>query len=152
MKWVRYLRKRRALGRQLGDCRKAWRGMTEDSRRALVDAQKVRQAQGITSAFDPHDGWVEELPYVTKPTLFPGMSAYGNHPTGHAIAYLRWVLYAYCGYNVRPAANWGPWSYSSAVMTGVYNTMAFFGATPSYTCSEGNGTWDVIDFIWAYNQ
>lgn len=151
MKWLRYIAKRRAMGRMLGDCRKAWRGMSEDSRQAFVHAMKAKQAKGITSAFNPRDGWVEELPYITKPTLFPGMSAYGDDLTGDAIAYLRWTLYKYSGYNCRPAANWGPWSYSSTVQQGVWNTRVFFGMSGSYYCSEPS-TWDLIDFIWAYNQ
>lgn len=152
MKRIRYILTYARTRRALSDARKAWRGMTPASRLALVDAKRITRPQGITSAFDPHNGWVEELPYVTKPTLFPGMSAYARtHPTGQAIGYLRWVLYAYCGYAVRPSTD-GPWSYSATTMQGVYNTLAFFGAQPSYYCSEPNGGWDVIDFVWAYNQ
>lgn len=147
---LRYLAAYPGLVRRLGPARRAWRGMTPESRAALIN--RANRPRGITGTFNPHDGVVDDLPHITKPTLFPGMSAYGNHLTGHAIAYLRWVLYSTSGYAVRPAANWGPWSYSSTCQQGVYNTLAFFGATPSYYCTETNDGWDLIDFLWNWNN
>ena len=137
------------LRRTLGPTRQAWRGMTPESRAAFV-ASRPRPL-GITANFNPHDGVVDDLPYITKTSLSGTMYG-GNTPTGHAIAYLRWTLYAYCTYTpLRPLANWGPWTYSPCAQ-GVYNTLVFFGYPGSYTCSEANNGWDVIDFVWAWNQ
>jgi len=148
MRRLKYLAAYPRLHLMLGEARKAWRGMTPETRASYSRTRP----QGITGAFNPHDGVVADLPTITKPTLFPGMSAYGNHATGHAIAYLRWVLYSTSGYSVRPAVNWGPWSYSATCQQGVYNTLAFFGSSPSYYCTEANDGWDLIDFLWNWNN
>ncbi len=141
---LRYLKAYPGLRRRLGAARRAWQAMS-------VEEREVAARRGITGSFNPHDGVVGNLPTITKPTLFPGMPAYGDHPTGHAIAYLRWVLYSTSGYSVRPAVNWGPWSYSATCQQGVYNTLAFFGLTASHFCSEANGAWGLVDFLYDWN-
>jgi len=151
MRRLRYLLRYPLTWWALNDLRTEVRAMSPEARAAAISRARAHRTQGITAAFNPHNGVVEELPFITKTSLSGSMSG-GNNATGYAIAYLRWVLYAYCTYtSLRPAVNWGPWTYSPCAQ-GVYNTRVFFGLSGSYTCSEANGTWDLIDLIWGLNN
>lgn len=109
--------------------------------------------------FDPSIGQLGLYPLAgNKATINFGLSG-GNNATGHCIAYLRRVLYAYCGYTtLNPSANWGPWSFNATTKAGVESLQAMFGlpvtGIVSHTILPGEtmSTWDVIDFVWAWNN
>lgn len=103
-------------------------------------------------AFNPHDGDPGDLPSISKATLAPGIPAQGNTLTGKSIAYARMVFWLKCGPDytaLRPGVNWGPWAYNAATQQAVANMRALFGMPAGYGLSENDGSWDVVDFIWA---
>ena len=105
--------------------------------------------------WDPHNGKVADEPWRDpKHALSTGMSGDGSvGGQGRDIAYARYVLWAFAGQPCRPVVNPnGPHAVSVATAQGFYNASVFFGLTPTYQCSEANGVWDVIDFLWAWNQ
>jgi len=115
--------------------------------------------------FNPSIGQVSLYPLATnKATISFGLTG-GNNATGQSIAYLRWVLFAYCGWNgtagkqnLCPSANWGPWTFSANVAVGLKGIQALFGLPQNGIAShvvapgETQSTWDAVDAIWAFNN
>ena len=115
--------------------------------------------------FNPSIGQLSLYPLAqNKATINFGLSG-GNNATGHCIAYLRRILYAYCGWNgtdgkanLNPSANWGPWSFNGNTKTGLEGIQALFGlpitGIASHVIAPGEtmSTWDAVDAIWAFNN
>ena len=126
----------------------------------------VKPALAATAwpAFNPSIGECGLYPIATNKPPLGGQVWGGNTPTGHCIAYVRWVMFAYAGYNgtnglpnLKPAANWGSWGYGSCI-SAVKNLQALFGIPQSgivsWTDSNADGlsTWGAVDFVWAWNH
>lgn len=115
--------------------------------------------------FNPSIGQVSLYPIsAEKATINHGLSG-GNSVQGHCIAYLRRVLYAYCGWNgtegkanLNPSANWGPWSFNANTRTGLMGIQSLFGlpqdgiASHVVLLGETMSTWDAVDQLWAWNN